>query len=65
MVLTTTQYEIKTMDIYDHLDNLNDLILDNPQHAEHELKRYCELNDLDPDGFEIIRENGLILVDVK
>ena len=40
----------------DHLDTLNDLVLnsDNCEEAELIIRRYCEDMDLDPDGYDLI-----------
>lgn len=50
----------------DHLDNLNDIALDceTKEEALHSIKRYCEDNDLDPDGYDLFWEEDAISVEI-
>ncbi len=56
------------MDIYDHLDTLNDLVLecarDESALATRVLLSYCRTHDLDPDGFKITWEDEAYVVSI-
>lgn len=43
----------------DHLDNLNDIAVDiggNIEQIQKEINAYCDVNDLDSSGFEVVKD---------
>ena len=53
-------------EVYDHLDTLNDIVLECTCRAtaEHEVKRYCETYDLDPAGFDVLYIGEAYVVEI-
>lgn len=55
-ILAGADFELIDESILDmHLDVLNDIVLDEDCEldAQRALRSYCQINDLDPDGFEL------------